>query len=102
MGKPTHYDIQGTGARLEVDSWLDDYKTNNSEYFQSDDAKIALIHADEIHRIVGFDSEEIEDISFDLEQSGLLTDILLEYLAWYEKEHNERCPFDLVYRVNVA
>ena len=102
MGKPTHYDIQGTGARLEVDSWLDSYKTSNSEYFQSDDAKIALIHADEIHRIVGFDSEEIEDIPFDLEQSGLLTDILLEYLAWHEKEHNERCPFDLVYRVNVA
>lgn len=102
MDKSKHFDTHTPDERLEVDSWLDSYKTNNSEYFQSDDAKIALIHADEIHRIVAFDSEEIESISFDLEQSGLLTDILLEYLAWHEKEHNERCPFDLVYRVNVA
>ena len=102
MGKPTHYDIQGTGARLEVDSWLDSYKSDNPDYFQPYDGIILILHGDDIHRLVGFVSEEIEDISFDLEQSGLLTDILLEYLAWHEKEHNERCPFDLVYRVNVA
>ncbi len=102
MGKSKHFDTHMTDERLEVDSWLDAYKKDNPEYFQSDDAKIALIHGDVIHRLVGFVSEETESIVDDLEESGLLTDILLDYLVWYEKEYNERCPFDLVYRVNEA